>query len=96
MLAYGMAKEQFVATLAAFAAGVNVLRIGMFGSAALLGWDTLLLGVVVGALTIPGNWLGRTFLRQMSGRQFALLADFLVLLGAAYFLWLAWQSWMTG
>ena len=93
MLAYGMAKEQFVATLAAFATGTNVLRVIMFGSAALIGPETIGLGLAVGALTIPGNWLGRTFLRQMSDHRFALLADALVLLGAAYFLWMSYQSW---
>ncbi|MEM7425688.1 MAG: sulfite exporter TauE/SafE family protein [Pseudomonadota bacterium] len=95
MLAYGMAKEQFVATLAAFAAGTNVLRIIMFGGAALIGPETLALGLAVGALTIPGNWLGRTFLRQMSNRRFTLIADALVLLGAIYFLWTAFRAWIT-
>ena len=89
MLGYGLAKEQFVATLAVIALVTNVSRVGVFGSTDLLNGEYILIGLLCGLMTIPGNWLGRTFLRRMTNESHSGLVDVLTVLGAANFFWLA-------
>ncbi|MEM9104299.1 MAG: sulfite exporter TauE/SafE family protein, partial [Pseudomonadota bacterium] len=63
MLGYGLKKEAFVATLAGIALLTNITRVGVFGATDLLSSQYMLLGVLCGLMTIPGNWVGRTMLR---------------------------------
>ncbi|MEM8794969.1 MAG: sulfite exporter TauE/SafE family protein [Pseudomonadota bacterium] len=92
MLGYGLTKEAFVATLAMIALVTNVIRVGVFGSTDLLGNGYLALGLLVGLMTIPGNWIGRTLLRRMTNERHADYLDILTVLGAINFFWLAWHS----
>ncbi|MEM8751142.1 MAG: sulfite exporter TauE/SafE family protein [Pseudomonadota bacterium] len=89
MLGYGLAKEAFVATLAAIALVTNVTRLTVFGASDLLDMRYLALGILIGLLTIPGNWLGRTVLRRMTNAGHATLVDVLTVIGALNFFWLA-------
>lgn len=89
MLGYGLSKEAFVATLAAIAIIINFLRVGTYGVSGVMELDMVFLGLVIGVLTVPGNWMGRTLLRSMTRRNHSLLVDLLTALGAANFLRLA-------
>lgn len=89
LLGTGMPKEAFVATLAAVAVVVNVIRISMFGATGVLEPGLLWLGLALGVLTVPGNWIGRAVLRRMTGGGHALWVDVLTVVGALNFLWLA-------
>ncbi len=89
MLGFGLTKEGFVATLAAIAFTTNVSRIAIFGSTALLDTQFLLLGVFVGLMTIPGNYLGRSILRKLTNDRHAMMVDVLTLVGALNFFWMA-------
>lgn len=89
MLGYGLSKEAFVATLAAIAIVINFLRVGTYGVSGVMELDLVFLGLLIGALTVPGNWIGRKVLRSMTGRSHSLLVDLLTALGAANFLRLA-------
>ena len=89
MLGYGLAKEAFVATLAAIALVTNITRLSIFGATDLLDSRYLILGILVGLLTIPGNWIGRTVLRKMSIQRHTVFVDVLTVIGAANFFWLA-------
>jgi uncharacterized membrane protein YfcA len=89
MLGYGLTKEAFVATLAAIAFTSNVTRLSVFSSTALLDTQFLLLGLFVGLMTIPGNYLGREILRKLTNDRHALIVDILTLTGAANFFWMA-------
>ncbi len=89
LLGYGLTKEAFVATLAAIALLTNVTRLSVFGSTDLLQPHLVVLGVLVGLVTIPGNWIGRVFLRRMTGADHALFVDILTVIGATNLLWLA-------
>ncbi len=89
MLGYGLAKEAFVATLAAIALVTNITRLSVFGSTDLLDTRYLILGIVIGLLTIPGNWIGRTVLRKMTNQNHTLIVDILTVIGALNFFWLA-------
>ena len=91
MLGYGLSKEAFVATLAAIALATNVTRVSVFGGTDLLGGGFLLLGVLVGLVTIPGNWIGRSVLRRMTNESHSGYIDALAVIGALNFFWLAYR-----
>lgn len=89
MLGYGLKKEAFVATLAGIALLTNVTRVSVFGATDLLSSQYVVLGILCGVLTIPGNWVGRTILRRMSNERHAGVVDILTLLAALNFFWLS-------
>ena len=92
LLGYGLSRQAFVATLAVIALTTNLTRVAVFGGTNLLNWDYLALGLVVGLITIPGNWLGRWTLQRMSNERHAGIVDILTVIGAMNFLWLAWRG----
>ena len=92
LLGYGLSRQAFVATLAVIALTTNLTRVAVFGGTHLLNWNYLALGLVVGLITIPGNWLGRWILRRMSNERHAGIVDILTVIGAMNFLWLAWRG----
>ena len=89
LLGTGMTREAFVATLAAISLMVNAIRTSVFGATGALEPALIWLGLGLGALTIPGNWIGRAGLRRMTGGGHALWVDVLTVIGALNFLWLA-------
>lgn len=92
MLGYGLSREAFVATLALIAFATNVTRVGVFGSSNLLDPNYIVLGVGVGLLTIPGNWIGRSVLRRMTNESHSGFVDVLTIIGAVNFFWLAFRG----
>jgi len=46
----------------------------------------------VGLITIPGNWIGRNYLRKMTNKNHSDLVDVLTIIGAANFFWLAFNQ----
>ena len=92
LLGYGLTRQAFVATLAVIALTTNLTRVAVFGGTNLLSWNYLALGLVLGLITIPGNWLGRWALRRMSNERHAGFVDILTVIGAMNFLWLAWRD----
>ncbi len=92
MLGYGLTKEAFVGTLAAIALITNLTRIPVFGFTNLLTWEYVQLGILMGIITIPGNWLGRHFLRRMTNEKHSGFVDILTILGALNFFWLAYKA----
>ena len=93
LLGYGLSKGAFVATLAVIALTTNVVRTAVFGGTSLLEPHLVLLGVLIGLLTVPGNWIGRSMMRRMSLALHVGLVDILTVLGGLNFLWLAYRSW---
>ena len=89
LLGFGLGREAFVATLACVAVLANLTRTVVFGSTDLLSVQWVVLGVLIGLFTIPGNWVGRTVLRAMSDARHASVVDLFCLVGAANFFWLA-------
>ncbi len=89
LLGSGMSREAFVATLAAVALVANVIRIGVDGATGVLEPGMVGLGPVLGAIAIPGNWIGRAVPQRMTGGGHALCVDVLTVIGALNFLWLA-------
>lgn len=89
MLGYGLTKEAFVGTLAVIAVITNITRLSVYGVTDLLTWEYVQIGVLIGLATIPGNYLGRVFLRKMTNENHAGMVDILTILGALNFFWLA-------
>ena len=92
LLGFGLAKEAFVATMAAIALSSNITRLAVFGNTTMLDSRFILLGIVVGLITIPGNWIGRNYLRKMTNKNHSDLVDVLTIIGAANFFWLAFNQ----
>jgi len=92
MLGYGLSRQGFVATLAAIALASNVIRITVFGSADLLNGGYLMLGVILGLISIPGNLAGRFILRKMSNEDHSRIVDGLTIVCALNFFWLAYRG----
>ena len=85
-LAYGLRRGSFVATEAVCALGMHVTRGVAFARYALLGWDTVALGCVLGATMFAGSWIGRHLLERMNDRVFLLILECLLVVMGLQFL----------
>ena len=92
LLGFGLVTEAFVATMAIISMSTNVVRIGVFGGADVLTSQYALLGLLVGLIMVPGNWIGRAILRRMTVTLHGYLVDGLAVLGALNFVYLAITS----
>jgi uncharacterized membrane protein YfcA len=89
LLGTGMNRMAFVGTLASITLVMNVLKLTVFGATDLINSQMLLLGVLIGVMTVPGNWAGRSILRKMQDSDHRLIIDFLTVLMIANFIYLA-------
>lgn len=89
LLGTGMNRLTFVGTLATVTLVMNVLKMSVFGVTDLLNTDILLLGVLIGLITIPGNWLGRSLLKRMKDSDHRIIIDVLTVLMILNFIYLA-------
>ncbi|MGB2455955.1 MAG: hypothetical protein ACPICA_00520, partial [Candidatus Puniceispirillaceae bacterium] len=89
MLGYGLSRTSFVATLAVIAALTHVARAMTFSSIGLIGQEILILGLIGGAATIPGNMLGKIILKKMTNNNHEVLVDLMAFGGGVNFLYLA-------
>ena len=89
LLGTGMNRMAFAGTLASITFVMNVLKLSVFGATDLITGDLLLLGVLIGAMTIPGNWVGRSILKKMQDSDHRLIIDFLTVAMIANFIYLA-------
>jgi hypothetical protein len=78
-LAYGLRRGAYIATEAACALGMHLTRGIVFARYALLTWDTLILGVVLGSTMFLGSWAGRRLIERMSERLFLVLIEALLI-----------------
>jgi uncharacterized membrane protein YfcA len=89
LLGTGMNRLTFVGTLATVTLVMNVLKLSVFGVTNLMTWDLLFLGVAIGLITIPGNWLGRYFLKIMKDSDHRIIIDTMTVLMIINFIYLA-------
>ena len=88
MLGFGLSRTNFVATLAVIAGLTHVARMATYGGLGLISQEILIIGLLVGAATIPGNMVGRKFLKRMTNSNFEVLVDIIAFGGAINFIWL--------
>src|SRR5437870_5526484 len=81
-LAYGLRRSAFVGTEAVCAMAMHLARGAALARYALLTWDTVVVGTVLGGTMFAGAWLGRRMLDHMSDRVFlGILEALLVAMG---------------
>jgi uncharacterized membrane protein YfcA len=86
-LAYGLRRGAFIATEAVCVLGMHLTRTAAFARYALLSWETLVVGAVLGATMFVGAWVGRRLLDRMSEVVFLrLIEGMLVLMGLQFLL----------
>lgn len=89
MLGFGLTPVNFVATLAVIASFTNVARVASFSSLGLIDMDLLMIGLLGGLATIPGNILGRKILKKLKVNAHTLLVDIVTFGGGLNFIWIA-------
>jgi len=81
-LSYGLRRSAYVGTEAVCAMVMHLARGATLARYALLTWETLALGLVLGATMFAGTWLGRRVLDRMSDRIFlGIIEALLVVMG---------------
>ncbi len=82
----GLAGAALVATDAVIGLALHGAKTIVFGSVSVLSRDLVLLGLVVGAMTIPGAWAARWLLQRIPLKVHARLIDAVIALGGIGFL----------
>jgi uncharacterized membrane protein YfcA len=84
-LAYGLRRGAFIGTEAVCAGVMHLTRGLTFAAFAVLTWEAVAIGVVLGLTMFAGSWFARQLLDRMSDRVFlAIVEVFLVLLGLQF------------
>ena len=89
LLGTGMNRLAFAGTLASITLVMNILKLSVFGATDLITGELLLLGITIGAMTVPGNWVGRSILKRMQDSDHRLIIDFLTVCMIVNFIYLA-------
>lgn len=76
-LSYGLRRGGFIATEAVCALGMNITRSFAFARYALLSWETVWLGLLLGVVMFTGAWVGRRLLDRMTDRIFVAIIELL-------------------
>lgn len=86
-----MNRLMFAGTLAAIALPMNLVKLSVFGAVGLISSKILLLGIIFGAATIPGNYFGKYLLVRLSDVQHRYTVDVLTIIMIVNFLYIAWS-----
>jgi uncharacterized membrane protein YfcA len=91
LLGTGMSRLTFAGTLASITLVMNILKLIVFGATDLFTYELFWLGVLIGLMTVPGNWVGRFILKRMEDSDHRLIIDFLTVMMIVNFIYLAAQ-----
>lgn len=92
LLGTGMNRMTFVGTLASVTLIMNVIKTVVFGTTDILDQDIFLLGVGIGLISLPGNWIGRAILKRLRDSDHRMAIDVLTVLMIVNFVYLALNS----
>ncbi len=92
LLGTGMNRLTFVGTLATITLVMNLIKISVFGFTDLLTPELLILGIIAGISTIPGNFLGQKILRKMTDGIHGKIVDTMTIALVANFFYLAFSA----
>jgi uncharacterized membrane protein YfcA len=81
LLGAGLVGEAFLATDASISIATNLTKAVIFNRLGSLPLDLLVIGLVIGLCTVPGNYAARWILRRTSLRLHARLLEAIVLIG---------------
>lgn len=85
-LAYGLRRGAYIGTEAVCAFGMHLTRGIVLARYALLTWETITVGCVLGGAMFAGSWLGRRVLDRMSERVFLRIVEALLVVMGVHFL----------
>lgn len=91
LLGAGVNRLAFAGTLAFVTLVMNGLKLAVFGVSSLMTPQLLIMGVFIGIITIPGNWLGSNVLRKISDSGHRLVVDILTVGMVLNFIYLAYS-----
>jgi len=89
LLGTGMNRLAFVGSMATIALSMNLLKLSVFSFTEYVDARIFTLGVLIGLISIPANWVGKAVLEQMSDHQHTLVVDGLTILMILNFVYLA-------
>ena len=87
LMGAGLLSQALLATDAAIAIGVNIVKAVVFGSFDVLTPELALAAVVVGLCTVPGSWIAAWIVRRTEVRIHTLLMEGLIIIGGLSFFW---------
>ncbi len=85
-LAYGLIKGAYIGTEAMTAVVMHITKLGVYGSYALIGIHTLLIGLGIGAVMILGTFLGRKLLDRVPEKIFPYIIEGTLLVSGILFI----------
>jgi uncharacterized protein len=84
-LAYGLVKGAYIGTEAMTAVIMHIIKLGVYGSYALIGIRTLLIGLGIGAVMILGTFLGIKLLHRVPEKIFPFIIEVTLLVSGILF-----------
>ncbi len=85
-LSYGLIKGAYIGTEAATAVAMHVTKLAVYGGYRLVGTQTLLIGLAIGAVMLLGTYLGRLLLGRVPERVFPYLIEATLLVSGMIFI----------
>jgi uncharacterized membrane protein YfcA len=87
LMGAGLLGQTLLATDAAIAIGINIVKAVVFGSYGVLTAELALAAVVVGICTIPGSWIAAWIVQRTEVRIHTYLMEGLIICGGLSFFW---------
>jgi uncharacterized protein len=91
LMAAGVTGGALIGTDSASSLVINLIKIGMFGSAGLIDFNLLVFGLLMGLATFPGAFIARAIVRRMPIRIHTAMMDAIVVFGGVTFFWQAFR-----
>jgi uncharacterized membrane protein YfcA len=91
-MAAGVEGAALIGTDALVSATTNIVKVLVFGGAATLDAELALMGLIVGACTVPGAFAAKWLLRRFPIHIHTAMMEALVLFGGASFIWRAFRG----
>lgn len=85
-LSYGLIKGAYIGTEAMTAVIMHVTKLGVYGSYALIGIHTLLIGIAIGAVMILGTYVGKRLLNKVPENIFPYIIEGIMLVAGVLFI----------
>ena len=85
-LAFGLIKGAYIGTEAMTTVVMHITKLAVYGSYALIGVRTLLIGITIGVVMLLGTYLGKNILKRVSERVFPLIIEGAMLISGIIFI----------
>lgn len=96
LLGFGLRGGAILGTDAMISILTNLGRVGGFTAVELLNTQLLIIGLIIGAVTLPAAYIGRFMVQRMGVKIHTMLLDGVVILTGCYFLFEAARRWLGG